>query len=735
MTTDARGPDPADSLLETMAVGYVRLDPDWTMTHVNLAGERVLGRRAEELVGRNMWDEFPGARELEFGQVYGSVMETRVAQSMEAFYPGLDSWFELRVEPVAGGGIALYFLDVTARRRAADRLAVLARHREIAAGVAGALSAELDVTANVGTLARLVLPELGTWSVVSLVEDGALVDAGTWHVEPGRRDTVARFAVARLGAAPFAHTLAGRAAASHEVVVVDDVPRTVREQMPAGEASDLLTDLAPTASLQVPMVARGRTVGVLGIYGDSPYTAEQIALAREVAGHAASALDNSASYARARAARADAEAAGRRLTLLVQASEMLASGDDIEAAVGRLAHLVVPQLADWSIVTLVDAEGRVHDPGFAHRDAAAAPDVGAYAARRSGAMTPNSPLATVLRTGEPVVITDIDADFVARAVGDAEVAALTEVLTPHAAVVAPLTSHGRVFGALTLVTTPARGPHTPAEVQTALEVAARAGAVLDAAWSAARIRTLAESVQRSMLTVAPPGEGVQVATLYRPADVDRQVGGDWYDTFQRADGATVVTIGDVMGHDVAAISSMAQLRTIMRATAWSVDHSPAEVLATTDEISAHLGPGTYATVVTAHLHPSADGTVTMRWANAGHLPPAVLDPDGVVTLLRPDVVDPPLGVVPGTGRATYETVVTEGSTLLLYTDGLIERRGEDLEARLLELARVLRDLGAESLDTLLDKVVTDLAAVGQRDDVALLAVRVGGDRPAGEERH
>lgn len=729
MSTDAGAPDAdgTDVLLETMAVGYVRLDRDWVMTHVNLAAERILGRRADELIGRNMWDEFPGARELEFGRVYEAVMDTRVAQTLEAFYPGLDTWFELRIEPVASGGIALYFLDVTARRRSTDRLATLARHSEVVADVSASLGADLDVVANVGTLARLVLPELGDWSVVTLIDEGgALVHAGSWHVDPDHRDDVARFAQLRVPTIPNLDSLAARAIRDREIVAHTDMLERIA-LVPPGDAHDLLAGLHPAAVLNVPMVARGRTVGLLTLFAADAHTAVQTALARDVADRAALAIDNSTSFARARTARAEAEAAGRRLTLLVQASEMLATGEDPETAVGRLAQLVVPQLADWSIVTVVDPEGVAHDPGWAHRDAALVPDVAAYAEHRSEAMTPDSPLATVLRTGEPVILTDIDADLVRRAVNDPEVARLTEALAPHGAVLAPLASHGRVFGALTLVTTPERGPHTAAEIQTALEVAARAGAVLDSAWSAARAKRLAESVQRSMLTVAAPGDGVQVATLYRPADVDRQVGGDWYDTFRRGDGATVVTIGDVMGHDVAAISSMAQLRTIMRASAWALDRSPAEVLSSTDEISAALGPGTYATVVTAHLLPRSDGSASLLWASAGHLPPAVLGPDGVVTMLRPDVVDPPLGVVPGIGRRVHETVIAPGSTILLYTDGLIERRGEDLEARLLDLARVLRDLGGESLDAVLDKLLADLAGVGQHDDVALLAVRIGRD--------
>lgn len=561
------------------------------------------------------------------------------------------------------------------------------RHAQVIADVSAALGRDLDVAANVGTLARLVLPELGTWSLVSVVDDdGSLVDAGSWHVDPERRADVAR----------------------------------------PGRARELLESLAPESCLRVPMIARGRTVGLLSVYGDTPVTPAQRALARDVAGRAALAVDNSANYQRARAARAEAEAAGQRLDLLAKASETLAGADDLEVAVGRLAQLVVPQLGDWSIVTIVDDDDMVRDTGWAHRDTDRAPDVAAYARRRSAAMTPDSPLATVLRTGEPIVIERLTEAVTSVAISDPVVAELLPTLQPYGAVLAPLISHGRVLGVLTLVTTAERGSHTAAQIQTALEVAGRAGAVLDSARSASRAQRLAESVQRSMLVVAPPGPGLQVATRYRAAYVDRQVGGDWYDTFQRPDGPTIVTIGDVMGHDVAAISSMAQLRTIMRATAWSLRQTPADVLRATDEISANLGPGTFATVLTAEVRPTPTGSAQVRYANAGHLPPAVLAADGTVRLLRTDVVDPPLGVRPGIVRHDHVTVLQPGDTLVLYTDGLIERRGEDLEARLLELARVLRDLAGEDLETLLDATIEGLAAVGRGDDVALLALRVEG---------
>ena len=253
-------------LLETMAVGYVRLAHDSTITSVNLAGERILGRRAGDLVGHDMWQRLPGARELDFGRVYDAVMETRVAQhSSSAYYPGLATWFDLRIEPVADGGIALYFLDVTARRLAADRLAVLARHSEVLSEISAALTPKsrprrggqrrrpgTDGAADAGAVQR---------GLAAVDEAGRLCDSGSWHLDPDRRAETARLAAAHLD----------------------------RDALAAG--------LAMPAALQVPMVARGRTVGLLTVFGDEPYGSEEVALARDVADRSALAIENSASFA------------------------------------------------------------------------------------------------------------------------------------------------------------------------------------------------------------------------------------------------------------------------------------------------------------------------------------------------------------------------------------------------------------------------------------------------------
>jgi serine phosphatase RsbU (regulator of sigma subunit)/anti-sigma regulatory factor (Ser/Thr protein kinase) len=313
----------------------------------------------------------------------------------------------------------------------------------------------------------------------------------------------------------------------------------------------------------------------------------------------------------------------------------------------------------------------------------------------------------------------------AAAQADPDAAGIVRRLDSHGLAVVPLVAGGRVFGALTLVTTHARGSHTADELAMALEVARRAGPVLDAARAAHRSRRLAESMQRSLLALPAGGPGLQIRTRYRPAQLDHEVGGDWYDHFDLSDGATVVTIGDVMGHDTAAIAAMAQLRTLMRAIAWAGRRSPAAVLTDTHDASAKLGPGTFATAITGELEPAAaDGSVLFRWSCAGHPPPVVLTREGDVVYLHAEFIDVPLGVDWPVERHDQSVVLAPGSVLLFYSDGLVERRDRDIIVGLDQLAELLASLRHHDLDSMLDRILVELSPTGpHHDDVALLAVR------------
>ncbi|TFV47454.1 GAF domain-containing SpoIIE family protein phosphatase, partial [Blastococcus sp. TF02A_35] len=241
---------------------------------------------------------------------------------------------------------------------------------------------------------------------------------------------------------------------------------------------------------------------------------------------------------------------------------------------------------------------------------------------------------------------------------------------------------------------------------------------------AAATRSLAEALQRSMLTEPPRPPGLRIAVRYRPAAREAEVGGDWYDAFTAPSGATTIVIGDVTGHDRTAAAVMGQLRNMLRGVAHAVAGDPAELLTSLDRAVVDLGVSTLATAVLAHVGPAAGGGRELRWANAGHPPPLLVGPDGAVELLeRPRNLL--LGVAPGTARHAHARTLAPGSSVVLYTDGLVERRDAALDdgfRRLLDAARDLHALTAEeACDALLARLAPDYT-----DDVALLVLRVEG---------
>ncbi|HEY3436457.1 MAG TPA: PP2C family protein-serine/threonine phosphatase, partial [Actinotalea sp.] len=212
--------------------------------------------------------------------------------------------------------------------------------------------------------------------------------------------------------------------------------------------------------------------------------------------------------------------------------------------------------------------------------------------------------------------------------------------------------------------------------------------------------------------------------------------GDWYDAFLQPDGATVLVIGDVVGHDVTAAAAMGQVRSILRGIGAATGDAPATLLARVDRALRTLQSETIATAVVARIEQTEDewerGITHVRWSNAGHPEPMVINPDGTVALLagvRPDIL---LGVRPDSRRVESEVTLDRGATVLLYTDGLVERRDRGLRDGMADLRDALGELAAQDLglSELCDAVIARLVPPHPADDVALVAVRLHRqDRP------
>jgi PAS domain S-box-containing protein len=241
--------------------------------------------------------------------------------------------------------------------------------------------------------------------------------------------------------------------------------------------------------------------------------------------------------------------------------------------------------------------------------------------------------------------------------------------------------------------------------------------------AAAREHAIADQLQRSLLPrLTVQLEHLDVATYYRAGVEGTQVGGDWYDVIELGAGRTALVVGDVMGRGVQAAAVMGQLRAALRAYA-RLDLTPADLLEFLDGIVRDLGENQIVTCLYAVFDP-ADRM--LRLANAGHLPPILVGPDQESRILW-GAEDPPLGAGPFT-LSQQDVQLDAGSLAVFYTDGLVERRGEDLELGVHALARLAR--GQEGPATgLPERLVQALLPEGPDDDVAVLVARV--DPPEG----
>jgi serine phosphatase RsbU (regulator of sigma subunit) len=428
----------------------------------------------------------------------------------------------------------------------------------------------------------------------------------------------------------------------------------------------------------------------------------------------------------AAAAAEEAERAGRHLMLLGDINLAMTSTLDTDEAVQRFADLVVPLLADWCVVSVIDPDGTRRDVGRAHKDPALVETMHRYADLRVATNNATAPVPLMLRDPRPVIFPELTEDVVRSMVPDDDARTVLAPLRPAAAAGFPLIARGEVIGGFTLINEPERGAHTAAELRTAEIASRRAALALDNARLAAANQQVAERLQLSLLSPPVQPEDLQLVVRYRPATQGMSIGGDWYDAFQQPDGDTVVVIGDVMGHDIEAAAAMGQVKTLVRAIAFDRLEEPAGVLRRVDHALVGLQIPTMATALVCRLEQIPDDGPPsgrrLRWSTAGHPEPMLRQPDGtVVDLTAP--VGPPLGIGWLGPRVDGLVPMAEGSTLLLFTDGLFERRGASLDDGRALVRDLLAREGDRPLDEFCDVLLGEMLGEGVEDDVAVLAVR------------
>ncbi|MER7490172.1 SpoIIE family protein phosphatase [Streptomyces sp. NPDC126497] len=410
-----------------------------------------------------------------------------------------------------------------------------------------------------------------------------------------------------------------------------------------------------------------------------------------------------------------------RLSLLADTSAALSNALHLEEGLERVGRIITRRLADWCAVDLFTESGQVERVSLAHR-----PPHGPRPEEYKGRLPPVSgaargPLARALRGAGPLLLTGPPSSSQVASPLDAHYLGLFRTMGADSAVVAPLRARRQIIGALTVARRGRGTPFTEEDLPLVHDLVRGLALGVDNLRLHQETRNIAERLQRSLLPRLPEVGHLRLAARYAASSATAQVGGDWYDGFLLPGGDTALVIGDVTGHNLDAAIAMSQLRSMLRGIAVDRQEPPETVLQRLDLANHSLYRESTATCVYALVKGPEDGPWELVHSSAGHPPPLLVEPDGRTRYLE-DGSGLLLGVDPRASRPRARDAIAAHATVLLYTDGLIERRGEHLDDAMERLRRHAGALAREPLDVLCDELLIGLGADSD-DDIAVLAVR------------
>lgn len=413
----------------------------------------------------------------------------------------------------------------------------------------------------------------------------------------------------------------------------------------------------------------------------------------------------------------------REASFLAEASAALAESLDFKATLRTAARLAVPALADWCVVDVVEDDGSLRRVALAHTDREKE-DLAWELTRRY----PSGPAGLegtpkTIRSSRRELVPELRDSFLERVALDDEHLRILRELGLRSLISVPLRARGRTFGAMGFVTSTPERRFDRDHVALAEDLATRAALAADNARLFGERQHIAQTLQRSLLPPRMPEiPGFELASRYRPAGDQSDVGGDFYDVFPTSDGCWGIAIGDVVGKgaDAAAVTALAR-HTLHVAAAY--EERPSRVLAALNDALLEDSPRPLLTAAYARLSPGRP--VRIELANGGHpLALVVRAAGGVETAGAPGTL---LGfaAVPSITDCPYE--LEPGDAMVLYTDGVVETRpianalGTEGLAELLEQCS---GWSAAAIAELVEQAVEDRSEGRQSDDVALLVLRV-----------
>jgi GAF domain-containing protein len=702
----ARSWQPDAALLDGLTIAAVALDADGTVVYANPTALDMFGSPFDELVGadariRLLDEPERGAVDqvLKLVRRIGSwTGELTLLAGGTTPAAMRTSWSQLG-DDTASGALVLVERSGESTDPYAPGQPLGSRLRRLAEVTSELLAAE-DVEAVSAIVTDHMMKAAGATSAsLSL-----LVDPDTlalMALRGGMEDTAGKWATYPLASqVPSAESARTRR------------PLLVRRDEVAARYPDLGPIAGGTGSiLCLPLAVTGRKVlGVvtLSFPGRRQLSEAEHLFLRLLADTCAMTIDRVEAQRKAH----DREA---KLAFLAETSATLSSDLDYEVTLAAVAEAAVPWFADWCAISLAE-DGILRTIAVAHTH----PERIALV-RELQERYPNDPGSDqggyrVLRTGVSQVVPEVTDDLLAEVARDDEHLRLMRALNLRSGMSCPLKVGDRTLGVISWVAGEEGRRFSPNDLAFGEDLARRAAIAIDNAQLHSQVRTAALELQRAVLPdELPHVAGWSTAVQYHPAG-RTDAGGDFYDVLALDDGRLAMFVGDVMGRGVAAASVMAQMRSAIR-TLVAVDPEPNAVLAGMDRVFDALHLEQLVTMVYAVADPTLD---QLQVILAGHPPPVLLAADGQIELL-----EHPSTLILGVGggdRAVRSAEFRPGDRLLLYTDGLVERRGEEEDSALVRLITALQSPRSGTPEEWLSAVVEELRDPTRDDDVAALLV-------------
>jgi PAS domain S-box-containing protein len=674
--------------------------PDDPIVYVNPAFERITGYAAEEVMGRNcrfLQGEDRVQAQLE--QLRAALGEGRGCRVVLRNYrkDGALFWNELYVSPVHDDeGRLTHFVgvqnDVTGRRRIQEALK----------GSEDRLRLAVESTG------------LGTWDFNPLT--GEL----RWDER-----CKAMFGLPHDAEVDYGVFLAGLHPDDRERT--NDVVRRALEPESGGGYEIEYRTVGLKDGVERWVVARGQV-----FFDEAGRPVRFVGTVLDITERKRAEEERDLLLAREQLARSEAVAARRRLELLASAGPVLYSSLDSGSTLEKVASLLVPELADWCLVDVVEEGGGVDQVAAVHADPAKKDLLRELLDHRRLDGKATGTVAQVLKTGRPVLVPEASDALLAERATGAEHLKLLRRLGVRSFMSVPLLARSRTLGAMTLVSSSPGRRYGEEDLSLAQALAYRCALAVENSRLYRERGYIARTLQRSLLPRLPRVPGVEVGVEYLPVGEENEVGGDFYDLIEAGGmgdtGCWIAVIGDVCGKGAAAAAVTALTRYTIRAVAMREDE-PAKILSDLNEAMIRQEEDNqFCTVACARLEPTDDGGLELVVARGGHPPPLLLRAGGAV-----EAIDPPGKVIgifddPELGCRTVR--LGAGDAAVFYTDGVLEARGPDGslfgEERLLRLVRSCAGLTAPAIAERLRDVALEFGEGSARDDLAVLVLRAPG---------